>query len=111
MASTVALLNSFTAPFSSGCIGDSRRLRIAEEARLAGIRRVMVVSMAGQAPRANELAARLGECFQLRFSCARMHTPVPITEEGVALGPTHQIDGIVAVGGGSAIGLAKAIAL
>ena len=40
-----------------------------------------------------------------------MHTPVPVTDEAVALAAEHRIDGIVAVGGGSAIGLAKAIAL
>jgi len=91
--------------------GASTRHRIAEEARLAGITRAMVVSTAGQAPRARELATLLGNRCQLRFSQARMHTPVPVTDEAVALAGEHRIDGIVAVGGGSAIGLAKAIAL
>jgi alcohol dehydrogenase class IV len=40
-----------------------------------------------------------------------MHTPVSVTDEAVALAAEHRIDGIVAVGGGSAMGLAKAIAL
>jgi maleylacetate reductase len=91
--------------------GGGTRQRIPEEARLAGIARAMVVSTAGQEPRANELATLLGDRCQVRFSRARMHTPVPITEEAVALAAEHRIDGIVAVGGGSAIGLAKAIAL
>jgi alcohol dehydrogenase class IV len=91
--------------------GSGTRQRIAEEARLAGITRAMVVSTAGQAARANALAELLGDMCRLRFPCARMHTPVPVTEDAVALAAPHGIDGIVAVGGGSAIGLAKAIAL
>ena len=91
--------------------GGGTRRQIAEEARLAGITRAMVVSTEGQARRASELAELLGDCCQLRFSRARMHTPVPITDEAVALAAEHRIDGIVAVGGGSATGLAKAIAL
>lgn len=91
--------------------GVGTRQQIAEEARLAGVARVMVVSTAGQAPRAHELATLLGNRCQVRFSHARMHAPVAITDEAVALAAEHRVDGIVAVGGGSAIGLAKAIAL
>ena len=91
--------------------GAGTRHEIAEEARAAGITRAMVVSTEGQTPRANELAVLLGDRCQLRFSRARMHTPISITEEAVGLVAGHRIDGIVAVGGGSAIGLAKAIAL
>jgi len=91
--------------------GTGTRLRIADEVRLAGIARAMVVSTAGHAARADELAALLGDRCQLRFPGARMHTPVPVTEQAVALAGQHGIDGIVAVGGGSAIGLAKAMAL
>jgi len=75
------------------------------------ITRAMVVSTAGQTARANELAELLGDRCQLRFLQARMHTPVPVTEEATTLAAEHGVDGIVAVGGGSAIGLAKAIAL
>jgi maleylacetate reductase len=91
--------------------GSGTRQRIAEEATLASITRAMVVSTAGRAERANELAELLGDRCQLQFPRARMHTPVVITNEAVALAAEREIDGIVAVGGGSAIGLAKAIAL
>jgi maleylacetate reductase len=91
--------------------GAGTRKCIRDEARLAGITRAMVVSTPGHAARADELAALLGDCCRTRFSGARMHTPVPVTEEAVACAAQHDIDGIVAVGGGSAIGLAKAIAL
>jgi len=91
--------------------GVGTRQRIAEEARLAGITRAMVVSTAGHLGRANDLVELLGEQCELRFCRAQMHTPVSVTEDATALAAKHEIDGVVAVGGGSAIGLAKAIAL
>jgi maleylacetate reductase len=91
--------------------GAGTRRRIADEARLARITRAMVISTPEQAGSANELADLLGDRCPLRFTRARMHTPVAVTEEAVALAGQHAIDGIVSVGGGSAIGLSKAIAL
>lgn len=91
--------------------GVGTRQRITEEARLAGIARAMVISTPEQASSANELADLLGDRCRLRFPGARMHTPVSITEEAVALAAQHDVDGLIAVGGGSAIGLSKAIAL
>ena len=91
--------------------GTGTRQRIADEVRLARIVRAMVVSTAGHAARADELADLLGDRCRLRFPGARMHTPVEVTEQAVTLASEHDIDGIVAVGGGSAIGLAKAMAL
>jgi alcohol dehydrogenase class IV/protocatechuate 3,4-dioxygenase beta subunit len=40
-----------------------------------------------------------------------MHTPVDVTERALKVVAEHGVDGVVAVGGGSATGLAKAIAL
>jgi alcohol dehydrogenase class IV len=40
-----------------------------------------------------------------------MHTPVAVTEEAMRIVGDHRIDGVVAIGGGSTIGLGKAIAL
>jgi len=45
------------------------------------------------------------------FEDAAMHTPVDVTERALAVLRDRQADGIVAIGGGSAVGLAKAIAL
>src|SRR5690606_13105861 len=45
------------------------------------------------------------------FSEAAMHTPVDVTEKAVAIATERRADGIVAIGGGSTTGLAKAIAL
>ena len=91
--------------------GAGTRRRMADEAQLARIARAMVISTPEQSASANELADLLGERCALRFTRARMHTPVALTEEAVALAEQQAVDGIVAVGGGSAIGLSKAIAL
>lgn len=91
--------------------GNGTRHTIADEARLAGIGRAMVISTPEQAGSAAEIATLLADRCGIRFPYARMHTPVTITEEAVALAAHHDVDGVVAVGGGSAIGLSKAIAL
>jgi alcohol dehydrogenase class IV len=45
------------------------------------------------------------------YSGATMHTPIAVTEQAMAQVALLQADGIVAVGGGSTIGLGKAIAI
>jgi alcohol dehydrogenase class IV len=91
--------------------GAGTRHGLPGEVQLAGIDRAMVISTPEQASSANELAELLGDRCHLRFPGARMHTPVSITEEAVALAAQHGVNGLVSIGGGSAIGLAKAIAL
>jgi alcohol dehydrogenase class IV len=87
------------------------RRRIAEEARELGVKRVLVLCSAQQAEIAAEVVADLGALAVGLFSQAAMHTPVEVTEQAMARVRDLQVDGIVAVGGGSAIGLGKAIAL
>ena len=45
------------------------------------------------------------------FTKAKMHTPIETTEEALALVQDHNYDAILAVGGGSVIGLSKALSL
>src|SRR3546814_11422496 len=79
-----------------------------EVARL-GIRRALVVSTPGQADQAVALRAQLGSSCAGIFTAAAMHTPVAITERVMSAVAAYSIDGIVAMGGGSTLGLAKAI--
>jgi alcohol dehydrogenase class IV len=76
-----------------------------------GARRALVLSTPQQAELASELSARLGERSAGIYPHAVMHVPVEVArkaiEEAVRLGA----DCVVAAGGGSTIGLAKAIAL
>ncbi|HKN55971.1 MAG TPA: maleylacetate reductase and hydroxyquinol 1,2-dioxygenase domain-containing protein, partial [Amycolatopsis sp.] len=64
------------------------------------------------APRfARRATAALGTLIAAEFGEAAMHTPVEVTERALKVVADHDIDVVVAVGGGSATGLAKAIAL
>ena len=76
-----------------------------------GVARAMVLSTPNQADMAMELAADLGEQAAGIFSKAAMHTPVDVTEEALAHANAVGADSVVAVGGGSTIGLGKALAL
>ncbi|HEY3470417.1 MAG TPA: maleylacetate reductase and hydroxyquinol 1,2-dioxygenase domain-containing protein [Amycolatopsis sp.] len=81
---------------------------LGEEADRLGIGRVLLIGR----PRHGDRAAQvLGARLVARFEDAAMHTPVDVTERALKVVAEHGVDGVVAVGGGSATGLAKAIAL
>ena len=81
------------------------------EAAALGCKRLLVIctgSQTGVARRAVELlGARAGPVFP----GAAMHTPVGVTQAAMEVVEREGSDGLVAIGGGSAIGLGKAIAL
>lgn len=82
----------------------------AEVERL-GLERVLVLSTPAQAGEAAAVANRLGARAVGTCALAAMHTPVEVTEQAMAIVAARAVDGLVAVGGGSTIGLGKAIAL
>ncbi|MGW2051035.1 maleylacetate reductase [Streptomyces sp. NPDC001858] len=85
--------------------------RVPDEVARLGLRRVLVLST----PRGRELADRLAELLGNAavgvFDRAREHVPVEIAEAARAAAKDAGADGCLAVGGGSTIGLGKAIAL
>jgi maleylacetate reductase len=82
----------------------------AEVARL-GRRRALVLATPGHAAAAEALAASLGDAAAGVFAGAVMHTPVEVSEAAVAAYGAAGADCVVALGGGSTIGLGKAIAV
>jgi maleylacetate reductase len=82
----------------------------AEVARLE-LQRVLVLATPDQAHRAAAFEQQIGRRCAGSFTEARMHTPSGVTERALAVVQDKHIDGLVAVGGGSTTGLAKAIAL
>lgn len=76
-----------------------------------GLRRILVLSTAGQRRLAERAANELGGRAAGVFAGAVMHTPVDVTETALASVNGLNADGLVAIGGGSTIGLGKAIAL
>ena len=85
--------------------------RLSEEIDRLGSKRVFVITTPNQKADGEALAASLGGSFAALFSNATMHTPVEVTENALADVQCVRADCLVALGGGSTIGLAKAIAL
>ncbi|HEX2075942.1 MAG TPA: maleylacetate reductase, partial [Geodermatophilus sp.] len=79
-----------------------------EVARLAAERVLMVVTPSAAAA-GDALGAALGPLLAARFDRPAPHTPVGVTAEAMALVEAEDADCVVAIGGGSAIGLAKAV--
>ncbi len=84
---------------------------VAEEVARLGLARVLVLSTRPQAEAASVLAQGLGALCCGLFAGAVMHTPVEVTEAALAEAERLGADGLVSFGGGSTIGLGKAIAL
>ncbi|MEU4523640.1 maleylacetate reductase and hydroxyquinol 1,2-dioxygenase domain-containing protein [Amycolatopsis sp. NPDC024027] len=78
------------------------------EADRLGLGRVLLI---GRPRHGDRAAAALGPRLAARFEDATMHTPVDVTERALKVAAENDVDGVVAIGGGSATGLAKAIAL
>ncbi|MDI5935910.1 maleylacetate reductase [Halomonas kalidii] len=90
--------------------GPGSLTRIADEVRLLGCPRALVLSTHSRREDALRLNAQLGELGAGVFSGAVMHTPVHVTEQAMAAFEDAAADCVVALGGGSTIGLGKAIA-
>ena len=91
--------------------GAGRSAAVAEEVARLGCRRALVLSTPFQRAEAEALAARLGDLSAGVIAGAVMHTPVEVTEAALAAYAAAGADGVVSLGGGSTIGLGKAIAL
>ena len=87
--------------FGSGTVGC-----LGEEVQRLGATRVLLI---GGRHRSSAVSA-LGSSLAAEFDGAVMHTPVEVTEKALTAVREHAVDCLVAVGGGSAIGLAKALA-
>jgi maleylacetate reductase len=70
-----------------------------------------VLSTPGRRRAAEELASRLGGRAAGVFAGAAMHVPAEVAEAGRRAAAEARADGCVALGGGSTIGLGKAIAV
>ena len=85
--------------------------RLPAEVERLGLARVLVLATPVQESSAQELSRQIGARSAGVFADARMHTPVEVTERAMAVVAERRVDGLVAVGGGSTTGLAKALAL
>jgi maleylacetate reductase len=85
--------------------------KLPDEVAALGLRRVLVLCSPEQEETGRLVAAALGNRAAGVLPEARMHVPVEVATRARDLAAQLGADGCVAVGGGSAIGLGKAIAL
>src|SRR6185312_7547134 len=107
------MLLSFThdTPAQRVVFGAGMIARVADEAAHLGISRALVIATPGSGAR---LGARVADLLGSRsaglHAQAVIHVPRTVAEAGLAAAQAARADGLVAAGGGSAIGLAKIIA-
>lgn len=92
--------------FGAGCV-----TRLPEELDRLGLGRALILSTPGRRELAADLAARLGPRAAAIFDGAVMHVPAEVAERARRVAAELRADSCLAVGGGSTLGLGKAIAL
>ena len=85
--------------------------QLAAEVDRLGARRALVLSTPGRAASVKGIAASLGARYAGLYDKAVMHTPLEVAQDARRVAQELDADCCVAVGGGSTIGLGKAIAL
>jgi maleylacetate reductase len=85
--------------------------RIPEELDRLGAARVLLICTARRGDATDRVAAALGARLAGIFDGARMHVPAEVVDAALAEARRVDADLCIAVGGGSAIGVAKAVAL
>lgn len=84
--------------------------RIPDELARLSVKRALIICTPGQLDLAERVRELSGDSATAIFPGAAMHTPVEVTAEAMHIVAGKQIDCLVAIGGGSTIGLSKAIA-
>ncbi|MBG1233257.1 maleylacetate reductase [Aestuariivirga litoralis] len=88
--------------------GRGKQQAVKAGAERLGLKRPLVITGKQQSALGKALAAQNG---WPHWDGAKMHTPVDVTDTALAVFKSEGADGVIALGGGSAIGLGKAIAL
>jgi alcohol dehydrogenase class IV len=87
------------------------RHQIGAELTRLGIAHALVLTTPRRAELGQSLLQDFGNTRATAFAEARMHTPVDVTEAGMQVLAECGADGIVSIGGGSTVGLGKALSL
>lgn len=91
--------------------GPGRRAELAQELDLLGFKRALIIADPSQMPIAQALAAQIGVRCAGVYDKVAQHVPVEVAAAGATHARAVGADCTVCLGGGSSIGLAKAIAL
>ncbi|KAF9024754.1 iron-containing alcohol dehydrogenase [Hymenopellis radicata] len=90
--------------------GSGTLTRVPDELDRLGCSKALILSTQGQARKARDLQDLLGTKAVGIYPKAVMHTPTNVTEDACKVVEQLGADCVVSLGGGSAVGLAKAIA-
>ncbi|NDV07673.1 maleylacetate reductase [Rhodococcus sp. IEGM 248] len=90
--------------------GWGRFAELADEADLLGARRVMLIVTKSAADHGAATAIKLGPRWALTFDDVRVHVPSTLAAAAAVAASSAAADLLVSIGGGSATGLAKAVA-
>ena len=91
--------------FAAGCAA-----QIGQEAERIGASRILVVCSPGRVAMASTVANRLGQRIVGTLPIAAAHVPLDVVQRALAECERTRADALLAFGGGSALGLGKAIA-
>jgi alcohol dehydrogenase class IV len=91
--------------------GQGASSRLPEELSRQGLHAALILSTVHQRGQAEALRTLVGKDAVGIFSDAAMHTPVEVTDEAHKVAKKLKADSIVSIGGGSTIGLGKAISI
>ncbi|WP_032405602.1 maleylacetate reductase [Rhodococcoides fascians] len=91
--------------------GQGTLARLPDEVAALGLEKVLVLCSPERQDIGREVAAALGDCAAGVFAEATMHVPIEVAARARDRAAELEADGCIAVGGGSAVGLGKAIAL
>ncbi len=86
------------------------RYRVADEVSRLSARRVLVIAARAMKPHADVLIDQLGPAVSARIDGVTQHVPAEAAREAVLTAGSLDVDLVVCIGGGSATGLAKAVA-
>ncbi|GAA6047842.1 hypothetical protein JCM3770_004669 [Rhodotorula araucariae] len=85
--------------------------QVAQEVKRLGCSRALVLTTPQQVDAGEKVKADLGDLAVGLYTNATMHTPMNVTQDALAKANELNVDCCVSVGGGSTIGLGKALAL
>jgi len=85
--------------------------KLPEELERQNLKAPLLLSTPGQVKQAERLRQILDGKVAGLFSEATMHTPTNITDKALEYAKVQNADSIVSIGGGSTIGLGKAISI
>lgn len=89
--------------------GAGLRHKLRGEVERLGAQRTLILTTPRQSGLAEELARTLGDLYAGTCTKAKLHTPVAVTEDGLKDLNQMDADCLVSLGGGSVIGLGKAL--